>query len=149
MAKNKTFKAKKYFQSRVVLDASILLKVFFKEEGSKEIEKLFKMAKKKQLTIITPSLIKFEVLNSLAKNIKDLTKVTERVKKFQRLDLMIMEPENKSTMEALKEATLKKNVTYYDASYHALAKDFDATFITADKKYFDSVENKENIELFA
>ena len=107
------------------------------------------MAKKKQLTIITPSLIKFEVLNSLAKNIKDLTKVTERVKKFQRLDLMIMEPENKSTMEALKEATLKKNVTYYDASYHALAKDFDATFITADKKYFDSVENKENIELFA
>ena len=146
MAKNKTFKAKKYFQSRVVLDASILLKVFFKEEGSKEIEKLFKMAKKKQLTIITPSLIKFEVLNSLAKNIKDLTEVTERVKKFQRLDLMIMEPENKSTMEALKEATLKKNVTYYDASYHALAKDFDATFITADKKYFDSVENKENIE---
>lgn len=38
-------------------------------------------------------------------------------------------------------------VTFYDAVYHAVAIDHNATFITADKRYFDKAVDKSNIQL--
>ena len=38
-------------------------------------------------------------------------------------------------------------VTFYDASYHALAIDQGGKFITSDKKYFDKVRDKSHIQL--
>ena len=38
-------------------------------------------------------------------------------------------------------------VTFYDASYHALAIQQKGTFITSDKKYFNKVRDKSHIQL--
>ena len=38
-------------------------------------------------------------------------------------------------------------ITFYDASYHALAIKQKGTFITSDKKYFNKVRDKSHIQL--
>lgn len=150
MVKSKSkFKADKYFHCKLVLDASVLLKIFFEEDNSEEVEKLFKMARKKELTIIVPPLIRFEILNVLAKNVKNSEKIVEAFEVLKKLNLMTMEPRAKFELEALKSASANKNITFYDASYHALAKDFDATFITADKKYYGNIDDKKDIYLIS
>ena len=40
-------------------------------------------------------------------------------------------------------------VSFYDASYHALAKAYEGTFITADKKYYEATKKEGNIKLFS
>ncbi|MBI4234873.1 type II toxin-antitoxin system VapC family toxin [Candidatus Peregrinibacteria bacterium] len=147
MAKNKKFQAEDYFHKRVVLDASVVMKCFFREKESEEVEKLLKMASKKDTTILSPPLIKFEIFNSAAKKLGDAKAALQVFALFKKIDLIVVEARNKFTIEAIKKASEKKKVTFYDASYHALAKDFDATFITADKEYYESIDDKKDVVL--
>lgn len=146
MAKSK-FDPRKFIRTRLVLDASVLIKALIEEENSTEIRLLMKFAKKNELAVFAPPLIIFEVLNVLAKSGRKPEEVKELFKRFQKLKIGIIEPKNKEIEKALEDATLHKSISYYDASYHALAEDMQATFLTADKKYYELMKKKGNIEL--
>ena len=149
MAKGKIkFDPKKFLYKNLIIDASVVAKAFLDEEGSFVDDELMRMSSRKDLNIMAPSIILPELLNVLSKNFRNFESVRWAFELFKDFGIGIIDPDNSYIMGAIKNACEYKNVSYYDASYHALAREFGAVFLTADKKYYDSVKEKENIVLF-
>lgn len=142
------FDPREFIHTRLVLDASVLMKIFLEEAGSVEVDQLFRLARQKELTILCPPLITFEVLNVLAKSGKTVEDVNAMFQRFKALDIAVIQPDDRFVAEALADATSNKAVSYYDASYHALAKDLEATFVTADRKYYELMKGKGGVKFF-
>ena len=139
---------RKFFHQRVVIDTSVLLKAFLKEEGSDVVDELLKMHLKRELTLLATPLIIFEFLNVMSKTTSDPQKVSLAFKKIKKLGIAMIEIEDKYVNKAIFDVCEHPDISYYDASYHALAEDLDAIFLTADKKYYTSMNWKGKVELF-
>lgn len=147
MAKIK-FNPTDYLHKRIVLDASVLIKSFFKEDGRDLVHELFDLHMGYQLTLMATPLINFELLNVLSNKIKKPDQVERAFEKFNELGIAIIEPKSNHISGAIEATCNNSQVSYYDASYHALAKDMDAVFLTADRRYYDLMKEKGNIALF-
>jgi len=147
MEKN-NFKAKNYRHQRLIIDSSIILKYFLDAEYDEQVSELIKLHKNLELTLIAPPLLKYEVLNVLSKKHHDFEGVKEAYNKFESIGIILYQPTRKYENLAIKYATENPKISYYDASYHTLAKEFDTTFITADQKYYEQAKSQGNIELF-
>lgn len=145
----KEIKAVDFEHKCVVIDASILLKSCLREEGFEFVRELIDMQMKKRTTILVTHLLIFEVLNALAKTTKDPKKTMTALTMINKAGFGIINPEEKFIKGAIEAATKNSQVSYYDASYHALAKDFDCMFLTADKKYYDATKKEGNVMLVA
>ena len=149
MAKNKIkFDPAKYRHRSLVIDTSVLSKIFLEEEGSDVVDELMRMRMHGDVTIFATPLIVYEFLNVLAKTIQDPSKVRFAYKKFKDFNIGLVDPGDKYVDEAVDDVCENKSVSYYDASYHALARDMDAVFLTADKKYYDAMNKKGRVVLF-
>jgi len=147
MAKDEMkIKLSDFSHTNVVIDNSLLAKAFLEEEESDFVRKLLKMGLNYQVNIMAPSLIFFELVNVLSKALKDPDKTMLALNRFKKFVISIVDPEMKTVSEILKDVCSKK-ISYYDASYHALAKDFDATFLTADREYYEIMKDRGNIML--
>lgn len=138
---------KKFFHKRVIIDNSVLIKFFVQEEGRQLAIELLKMAAKRELSLFAPPLLKFELLNVLSNIIKNSKEVHKAYLKFKKLNISLIEPSEESTKQAIEDSCNDKDITYYDASYSALADDLEATFITADRKYYELMKHRGNIAL--
>lgn len=145
----KIFNAKKFKHQCIVIDASVLLKAFLPGEDSKAVDKLLEMQFQRELTILATPLLVFEFLNTITKKMVKTEDMETAFSKFRRLSIGVIHPEHAHIKAMMKELAQYPSVSYYDASYHALAKDMDATFITADKKYYDTMKHLGHVELFA
>lgn len=143
----KNIQAADFEQKCIVIDASILLKLCLREEGYEFVAELIEMQKQKEMTILVTPLLIFEVLNVLAKITKDPDEANEAFKLISSAGFGTINPDEKFMQEAIKAACGNKQVSYYDASYHALAKDFDCMFLTADKQYYDAMKKEGNVIL--
>ncbi len=141
MAKNK------FLKKVIIIDTSVLIKPFLNEPGSEKVLELFKLAAEKKLSLLSPKLMVFEFLNVLCKNIKDPAKVKAAYQDFEDTEIGILDIDIDNLHEAIEISCSDKQISFYDASYHALAKQFNGIFLTADKKYFDLMKKKGNIEL--
>lgn len=139
---------KRFYHKIVIIDNSIILKAFLNEKGCEEVRELFQMAFQKELTLLAPSLIIFEFLNAISKSYSSMDDVLTAYKQFKKIDIGIIDPDEKNVNKALMYIFNEPKISYYDASYHALAKDFDAVFLTADEKFYNLMKRKGNVELF-
>jgi predicted nucleic acid-binding protein len=128
------------------VDNSVILKSFLDEEYSSDVDELIDMNLKRDVTLLAPSILIYEFLNVIARVYPSFDDVGLAYNKFRSLNLSLIEPNDVVLMEASGYLFKNKNISYSDAVYHAFAKDMDATFLTADKKYYDEMKKEGNIE---
>ncbi len=127
------------------LDASILLKLYRPEAGSREASQLVSEALKQEKSLVGPAFLAVAVLSSLRGQVQragmDRGEAEEAVDAF--LDLPIEEVGGKQLYRrAWQIAEDLSMPTLYDAAYLAAAELRGATFWTADRKLFDRAREK-------
>lgn len=120
---------------KYVLDSSILVKWFSEEEGSEEADKFLESLERKEIQIFLPELVKYELGNALLKG-KELSysQAKNALKIFYELPLTFV-AETLDLAKLTYKLAQKFSLTYYDASFLALAKSQKATLITANPKH--------------
>lgn len=148
MKENTKKTAESFVHKRIVIDTSVLIKAFLNEDKSDLVRGLILLHKEQKMALISTNLLIFELLNVLSKKIKDAKLVSESYRKFKDMSISLIEPDDEYIDDAIKITCMRKNISYYDASYHVLAKNMDAIFLTADRLYFEAMKRYGNIELF-
>lgn len=121
----------------IVADASVILKWVLSDSSEEDVTKailLRTLACNRQVSIVVPSIWLFEVGNILS--LKEPALAEKMIKQIISFDL---KEKAWSTEWLTKTLSLvsKFKVSFYDASYHALAIIEGGTFITADKRYVE------------
>lgn len=128
----------------VVLDASVVAKWFFEEEQTKIAINLLEQHKTEKLKINEPMLLFFEIgnisINKLRENSNSQTDYNQNLSDLIKTQINFIEP-NETTLQLTFKLAQKYKITFYDATYVALAQTLDCQFITADKKLADMTKN--------
>ncbi|MCK4295888.1 MAG: type II toxin-antitoxin system VapC family toxin [Candidatus Marinimicrobia bacterium] len=122
-----------------VLDASVVLKWFVLESDSDKAESLRSQYYLGQRELVVPDLILYEIPNAL-KFHPDFssTEIKQVIQTLFDIDMEIITPTQMLINKAIDIAS-ENNVTFYDATYFALAKDLKMDFITADEKFYNKL----------
>lgn len=131
-----------------VLDASIILKPFLAEDGYTEVVDLFQRSSKKEISLFVPSIMMYEVGNILARKFSGI-ELDKAISKLMSLNIMSLDVQYVGVNEILKLTRLHPGITFYDASYYALACEIDAKLITADKKFTEAINDPTRIIQFS
>lgn len=123
---------------QLVLDASVIAKLFLKEKGSDIAIKLKDMHVKGEIEIIAPSLLKYELINILKYKNFTKTEIKEALEVIRDYGFSIIELWD-TLFDKAAELSTDYNISAYDASYVALAKDADTQLCTADQDLLDRV----------
>ena len=131
-----------------VFDASILIKIVLperNEENVKEALLLFERFAAQKLTVTLPSFWNYEVGNTL------IRKLASRLFE-EKFAFLLSQPFETYSFSKAENLTIGKfaklhNTSFYDASYHLLAKFIDSIFITADRKYFQKFKTDKHLAL--
>lgn len=126
----------------VVVDASVLVKMFLRESGCEFIRELLRLSKRYQLTILAPFLLRYELLNVLSRKVEDFDRAVKMFEIFNCLKIGFVDPGDIYFKNALSEVWADPKISFYDASYAALAKEFDGIFLTADRKYYEKAKGR-------
>ena len=123
----------------LVIDASALIKFYVPEILSDRAERLLAKVENKDIDLLAPDLIYPEAGNILWKKqrLKDLThseaeEITDAI-----LSLPLMIEASKSLLPLAVDIAIAYGMTVYDALYLSLAKVYETTLITADRKLVD------------
>ena len=123
----------------LVIDASVLIKFYVPEILSDRAERLLAKVGNKDIDLLAPDLIYPEAGNILWKKqrLKELThseaeEITDAI-----LSLPLMIGASKSLLPLAVDIAIACGITVYDASYLSLAKVYETTLITADRKLVD------------
>jgi len=120
-------------RQKKVIDASIAVKWFIKEEGRKATINLRDMHIREEIVLVAPELIILEILNSLRYKNNDKEKLKEINENLIKIQIEIV-PLNKFLMEKAIAAAVEYNLTIYDALYVAIAQINGIELITEDEK---------------
>ena len=121
-----------------VVDASVLLKWLLPSEQEEYLEQAFMLRDRLvggEIDVLVPALWRFEVGNTLCRLMPDHAQ--ELLVLCADLGLREMQGDD-WVQEAVRLATTYP-VTFYDASYHAIARVSGGMLVTADKRYVDKV----------
>jgi len=125
----------------LVIDASVLIKFYVPEILSDRAERLLAKAEKNEIDLLAPDLIYPEAGNVLWKKqrLKELTRseveeITDAI-----LSLPLKIEASKSLLPLAVEIATVYGITVYDASYFSLARVYEATLITADRKLVETL----------
>jgi len=125
---------------KVIIDASVALKWFFKEDGSEKALELQGKLKDGIVKAFVPQIFFFEVINVIK------TKPTTTLQHVERAIKIVFNlpfSSQKISQGLLEKANFyaqKYDLTIYDASYIALAKTLGVDLITADEKLRNKVK---------
>lgn len=124
----------------IVVDASVTNKLFLtNEEDYIKADSIFQKHILKREIIIVPSLLFYEVANTLAtKSAIPISAAVKSLEDLYELGLEIYNPTFKDMIKASKFAKQYK-VSVYDAIYAVLAKEKKCNLITADSKFVKQV----------
>ena len=127
----------------LVIDASVLIKFYVPEILSDRAERLLAKVGNKDIDLLAPDLIYPEAGNILWKKqrLKELThseaeEITDAI-----LSLPLTIEASKSLLPLAVDIAIVYGITVYDASYLSLAKVYETTLITADRKLVDVLAN--------
>ncbi|OGY26762.1 MAG: hypothetical protein A2Z11_02190 [Candidatus Woykebacteria bacterium RBG_16_43_9] len=131
---------------KLVLDASIILKLVRteNEEDQQIALDILKAFQDNKIDILLPNFWVFEIGNAL---------VTRNVENFVTLYDFLLTVEfptytfKSGELISIGELAKEYKVSFYDASYHYLARLTSSTLVTADEKYFEKVKDIGNIRL--
>jgi predicted nucleic acid-binding protein len=123
----------------LVMDASVLIKFYVPEILSDRAERLLAKVEKKDIDLLAPDLIYPEAGNILWKKqrLRELTRseveeITDAI-----LSLPLRVETSKSLLPLAVDIAIAYGITVYDASYLSLAKVYETTLMTADRKLVD------------
>jgi predicted nucleic acid-binding protein len=119
----------------VVPDASVLLKWVLPEEGEPWVGEALRLRddfETGRADLLVPSLWYYEAGNVLALHYAE--SAADRLAVLVGLRLSVAEPNEMWRVKTL-DLTKMHGVTFYDASYHALAVLHNGVFVTSDEKY--------------
>ena len=126
-------------EALAIVDANVVVKWFNIEEYSENAERLKEKHLKAEVTLVSPVLIVFEVLNALRYNPElGASDVKEALNDLLGIQIKLYPVE-----DWLSEAVLLAydfGLTIYDASYIALANHLGCLLYTADSKLLDRVK---------
>lgn len=134
-------------QDIVVVDTSVIVKWLNQdnEDYIEQADKILKDAEHDKIAIIAPELAKYEVGNVLLYGKKLDSKQAQIIlTQFYKLPIAFVE-DSKLLSEETYEIALTAEVTYYDASFMALARQYNSTLVTDNLKHqgrLDSVKTK-------
>lgn len=133
---------------KIIIDASVAIKWYVRAEvdAEKAIEMLLDYENGK-INLIAPSLFYYEIANAV--NTAVLRKrITEYEGQDIIKDLMATDLITLAEAEFIPSAYFyarKYNISVYDASYLAIAKEHNAPIYTADRKFYNAVKSKERL----
>jgi predicted nucleic acid-binding protein len=135
----------------LVLDSSVIAKLFIEEGDSHEAVELFQKGSMRDITLTASELILYEVGNTLLKHCRNTdTDVSEYMTRLFYLNVEYILPHEILFSVALKTANLH-NITYYDAVHVALAEHCRSFLVTEDrellKKIKDAINMKEALKI--
>ena len=135
----------------VVIDASVIIKVFIQENDRKQTINLLKYLNQSDIKIIAPELLLTETLNvCLAKNIsyhvvlKFFDSLDDFALKIAPIDSHVLRVACKIAESGNKQSGFP---SFNDCVYHALAITHDTWFITADNRHKAKTERQGHIIL--
>ena len=131
----------------VVIDASVVVRAICEEQPviNKKFLKLLKKAKNEEIYLFSPPIFWTECANALRFATKNEQLSKKALQKIFNLPIRLTQPTNKSVIRALN-ISYQLGDTVYDSWYHVTALWLGATFITADKKYYNKAKNIGSIE---
>ena len=129
-----------------VVDNSVVLKPLLREAGSEKVERLFVKKDNFEISILVPDIFRYEFFNKMTKDFSGAAAL-EAYNAFIEYQVSII-PMGPDLIESAN-LLIKKHpkITFYDAAYHALAKAYDADFITADQRYYEQTKREGNIKM--
>src|SRR3989344_3306628 len=117
-----------------VVDASYVLSFLMPDEQSTKAVSIFNSFSKHEIHVLTTTLLPYEVINSLRTNTHrkriSTSMAHNLVDRFVQLNI----PELSVDINRVIQLALNNNITCYDASYIALAKEKHAKLLTFDER---------------
>lgn len=122
---------------KVVVDSSVIIK-WLNQQNEKllsQAESLFEDVQNKNIELLTPELAKYEIGNALlvAKKLAE-TEAKETLEFFFSLPITFI-PETKELAETAYKIGQELSITYYDATFLSVAKQFEAVLVTDNIKH--------------
>lgn len=131
-----------------VLDASVIVGFLLESKDANlgVVTRVLRQSKSGKAKVYSSPLLAFEVGNALRYCLRssELAKVALAV--FSKLPIEFFSFTDQHQTEIL-ESSYRTGTTFYDSSYHFLARLLNATFLTADSQYFKKAEGLGNIKL--
>jgi len=130
-------------KKRYVLDTSVITKWYYKkeEEDLYDASIIYDILGSKNYIFFAPDLLIYELLNiyriKLALDNLSINKIISEL-----YDLIVILGINKDTFSKAFLTARKLNISFYDSIYLSLSEDLDALLITADKKLYEAVKDK-------
>jgi predicted nucleic acid-binding protein len=131
---------------KLVLDSSVVAKLFFDEIGSDSAIKLMYLGDEKDIEFYASDLVIYEVGNTIWKNLRKKKKDGSKyIKLLFQLNINFVSIDDDLANKAIKEAQ-KNDITYYDGVHVALSKEKQTTLVTQDKELLKKFKTASSIE---
>ncbi len=131
---------------KLVLDSSVIAKLFFEEVGSDSAIDLMELGDVLDIEFLASDLAIYEVGNTIWKNLRKKDKDgTRYIKLLFLLNIEFIHLDDNLACEALN-AAQKNNITYYDGVHIALSKNHKATLVTQDNELLKKFKTTLSIE---
>ena len=130
-------------KKRYVLDTSVITKWYYKkdEEDLYNASIIYDILESKNYIFFAPDLLIYELLNIYRIKLElDDSRINKII--LELYDLIVILGINKNTFSKAFLAARKLNISFYDSIYLSLSEDLDALLITADKKLYEAVKDK-------
>jgi len=132
----------------IVVDASVIVKWIAQEEKSTKALILRDLHKQGISVIHIPTLLYYEITNTLANNIGlPLQKITQFFETLESLELKEEQLQFRKDFEEIAQLSQRYSTSSYDASYVYLAHKLNTEFITADSKLFTKTKKLGYVKL--
>ena len=128
-----------------VVDASVIIKWIVGDENEPDQEKAFDLLNawmKGIVELSAPALWQYEVGNFLGRELNQVA--SEKMNLLLNLDIKSVDLKS-SMFDRCFVWMGEKGITFYDASYLAVAAETGATLVTADKQFINKMEEEDHI----
>lgn len=125
--------------AKIVVDTSVLIKWFKTsgEELGEEAQQLLAEVERRPVEVHVPALLLYEVGNILLlKTRLGLGALDRAIERLEALPFVVAPPATPLLQRAVRLGR-EFSLTFYDASFLALAVELDCPFVTADQRLFD------------
>mgnify|MGYP000527780135 CR=1 FL=1 len=131
----------------IILDTSVMIKWFTNEENSNKAIEYRDKHIDREIEIIEPDLLLYEISNALRYNPNfEEIDVMNALESIFDLGIEIITPTKKLLYDTI-EISYKYDITGYDATYIALSNELSGKFINSNKKLYEKTKNLLPIEI--
>ncbi len=133
--------------TRIVVDTSVLVKWFKRtdEDLVEQADALLAEIEARQAEVHVPSLLLYEIGNVfLLKSRLNADEMDEAFLNLEQLPLVVAPPAAPLLAHAGRLGR-ELDLTFYDASFLALAVELDCAFVTADRRLFERVRSRKRV----